>query len=103
LRLFIFPKPEVLLFISNCWEANDGACRYITGVKDQIPNQNTLVKANENLNLFYAVLSFDNFHEDVVQFLAKHELKSRHIPHERKHQYVAPTKEERAMIASYNK
>ena len=89
-------------FIEKCPFARNLACKYISGNADKMPDFNTLQTAIDNLNNFYAVLSFDNFTSDASLFLKQHKISFDHIPNERKSKYSGPSIEEAELIRKHN-
>lgn len=59
-------------------------------------------EASANLEDFYAILSFDDFSNEVAVFFKEHGIPFKEIAHERKAKYPPPTAEERALIAAHN-
>jgi hypothetical protein len=90
------------VFLIKCWAARNLATRYIAGVIDPEPTQETLSLALANLSQFYAVLNFAEFSEEVSSFLQAHEIPLDEIPNERNHYYDQPSAEQQELIRKYN-
>lgn len=89
-------------FLKHCWEARNMACRYYSGVIKQEPDSRTLNMALNNLKNFICIIDMDYFENQVADFLAKYNIPTKHIPHERKSIYAPYSQNEYALICEYN-
>lgn len=89
-------------FLDNCWEARNMACRYYTAKIKEEPTKQTLELAKENIKHFYAILSFDDFSNEVGRFLKVHDIPFENVLHERKSKNASPTALDISLIEKYN-
>ena len=97
-----FANRGLSCFLKHCWEARNMACRYYSGQIAKEPTVQTLQDALKNLMYFRAVIQFENYEEEVNQFLSKYNLQTTLIPHKRKRSYNLPNPDERQLIYHYN-
>lgn len=89
-------------FLDKCWASRNLACRYLSGQVYEEPTKKTLMQANENLKSFHAVLWFENFKEESIDFLNQYDIEIPALTHERMSSYQRPQKEEIELIKRYN-
>ena len=90
------------IFCQKNKAARNMVCRYLSGEMSGEPNAQTVEKAYANLQLFYEVISFENFAEEALDFLSRHGIPFEQIPSERKAKYQPPTPEDQAVLEKYN-
>ena len=90
------------VFLENCWEARNMACRYYSGSVADEPDGSTLETAHTHLRKFIAVIDFENIQSDVKQFTDAVGLPYIPFPHLRRVAYDAPNLSDRALIERFN-
>lgn len=90
------------VFLENCWEARNMACRYYSGSVVGEPNGSTLETAHNHLRKFLAVIDFENIQSGVKLFTDSLGLPLIPFPHLRRVAYDAPNLSDRAVIERFN-
>jgi hypothetical protein len=90
-------------YLDKCWATRNMLCRYLSAEVEDEPSESTFLKAQKNLGLFYGVLDFDNFTEEVSRFMEAYDIPHEQIPNERNHSYASPTEGEKDLIRQYNR